>query len=95
MSWAESLITAPSRTGQVHPWPSCGAEKAALVETGAGSPGQEIHLLVRVAGDKSLLDIIPAEEELAGLLGRPVFLIPEQSLHPDQARRLRASGRPI
>ena len=94
MSWAESLITAHlERVRSI--LASCGAEKAALVETGAGSPGQEVHLLVRVAGDKSLLDIIPAEEELAGLLGRPVFLIPEQSLHPDQARRLRASGRPI
>ncbi len=76
---------------------SCGAGEAALVEPGAlgRASGEEVHLLVRMAGDRSLLDIIPAEEELARLLERPVFIIPEQTLHPDQARRLRESARSI
>lgn len=73
----------------------CGAGRAALVEFGPDSPGGDIQLLVEIAPGRSLLDIIPAEEQLSALLERPVILIPEQSLHPDQARRLRGSARPI
>ena len=68
----------------------CGADRVRLLdprEMGGGG-GEEILLLVRMDPRKTLLDICPVEEELTRLLGRPVIIIPEESLHPDQARRL-------
>ncbi len=76
---------------------ACGAAEIMLLAAEAMGTvsGGEIYFLVKMADDRTLLDIVPAEEELAGLLGLPVFIIPEQSLHPDQSGRLRDSGRTI
>ncbi len=68
-----------------------------LLEEGSpGSPsGGDVRFLVRMEEERTLADIVPAEEELARLLGRPVFIIPVQTLHPDQARRLKSGGKSL
>lgn|GEM_PF-5650710 len=75
----------------------CGAGRVRLLDPleMGGRPGEEVFLLVRMDPQKTLLDICPVEEELGRLLGRPVLIIPEESLHPDQARRLAATAREI
>ena len=73
---------------------SCGASEVRLLRGGGmgSGGGDEVHLLVEMAPERTLLDIVPAEERLTRLLERPVLIIPVQTLHPDQARRLKAGA---
>lgn len=49
---------------------------------GEATPESDIDLLVRFSKPKSLLKLVALERELATVLGKPVDLVTEGSLHP-------------
>ncbi|MFP5487946.1 MAG: nucleotidyltransferase family protein, partial [Acidimicrobiia bacterium] len=53
------------------------------VARGDDGPDSDIDLIVDVGPDVSLIRLIGLERELSGLLGRPVDLVPADSLKPD------------
>jgi predicted nucleotidyltransferase len=57
-----------------------------------GSPGGEIHLLVEMKKESTVLDVLPVEEELTDLLRRPVMIVLDQSFMRGQRSRLKAEA---
>lgn len=68
------------------------------VARGDDRPGSDIDLLVEMASDRSLLDLVALEQELETLLRRPVDVVTEESLAPSIRQRIAAQaqilGRP-
>jgi predicted nucleotidyltransferase len=62
------------------------------VARGDDRPGSDIDLLVEMASDRSLLDLVALEQELETLLRRPVDVVTEGSLAPSIRRRITAQA---
>lgn len=58
---------------------------------GDDEPGSDLDLLVDIAADGDLLDVIDAADELEGLLGLPVDLVTSRSLRDDHEIRRTAT----
>ena len=55
----------------------------------------DLDLLVEMADDRSLLDLVALEQELEALLHCPVDVLTEQSLAPAIRQRVSADARPL
>jgi uncharacterized protein len=58
-------------------------------------PGTDIDLLVEMASDRSLLDLVALAQELETLLRRPVDVVTEESLAPSIRQRITAQARAL
>jgi len=65
------------------------------VARGEDRPDSDIDLLVEMADDRSLLDLVALEQELETLLRRPVDVLTEQSLAPSLRQRVTAGARAL
>lgn len=65
------------------------------VARGEGRPDSDLDLLVEMAEDRSLLDLVALEQELETLLHRPVDVLTEQSLAPAMRQRVAADARAL
>lgn len=55
----------------------------------------DVDLLVEMADDRSLLDLVALEQELEALLHRPVDVLTTQSLAPGIRERVAADARAL
>lgn len=55
----------------------------------------DIDLLVEMADDRSLLDLVALEQELEALLRRPVDVLTKESLAPSIRQRIAADARAL
>lgn len=62
------------------------------VARGEERPGSDLDLLVEMADDRSLLDLVALQQELEALLHRPVDVLTEQSLAPAIRRQVTADA---
>jgi predicted nucleotidyltransferase len=62
---------------------------------GEDRPESDIDLLVEMAGDRSLLDLVALEQEFEALLRRPVDVLTEASLAPSIRQRIAADARAL
>jgi hypothetical protein len=65
------------------------------VARGDDQPLSDLDLLVEMAADRSLLDLVALEQELEALLQRPVDVVTEQSLAPAIRERIRSDARAL
>ena len=65
------------------------------VARGDDRPESDIDLLVEMADDRSLLDLVALEQELEALLQRPVDVLTEQGLAPALRERVTADARAL
>jgi uncharacterized protein len=65
------------------------------VARGEDTEDSDIDLLVDLADDVSLVELIGLERELSELLGRPVDVVPARGLTPAVARRVLAEAVPL
>lgn len=65
------------------------------VARGEDRPESDLDLLVEMADDRSLLDLVALEQELEALLQRPVDVLTEESLAPAVRKRVTADARAL
>ena len=65
------------------------------VARGDDRTDSDIDLLVEMADDRSLLDLVALEQELESLLHRPVDVLTMQSLAPGVRARVTADARAL
>ena len=65
------------------------------VAKGEDRPNSDVDLLVDMADDRSLLDLVALAQELEELLERPVDVLTEQSLTPAIRERVTAAARAL
>ena len=65
------------------------------VARGDDRPDSDLDLLVEMADDRSLLDLVALEQELEALLQCPVDVLTEQSLDPAMRQRVSADARAL
>lgn len=65
------------------------------VARGDDRTDSDIDLLVEMADDRSLLDLVALEQELESLLNRPVDVLTTQSLAPAIRERVAADARAL
>jgi predicted nucleotidyltransferase len=65
------------------------------VARGDDRTDSDIDLLVEMADDRSLLDLVALEQELQSLLNRPVDVLTTQSLAPAIRERVAADARAV
>ncbi len=65
------------------------------VARGENRPDSDLDLLVEMADDRSLLDLVALEQELEALLHRPVDVLTEQSLAPSIRQRVTTDARAL
>ncbi len=65
------------------------------VARGHDRPESDIDLLVDMADDRSLLDLVALEQELEALLQRPVDVLTERGLAPALRERITADARAL
>ena len=63
--------------------------------TGTGTPSSDLDLLVDVAGDRDLLDLIEFKLDLEDLLGCDVDVVTEAGLSPYLRDRILRECRPL
>lgn len=62
---------------------------------GEARPSSDLDLLVDMADDRSLLDLVGLGQELEDLLGRRVDVLTPASVHPRLRARIMADARPL
>lgn len=65
------------------------------VARGDDRPSSDIDLLVDMAPDRSLLDVVGLGQDLEDLLDRHVDVLTDGSLHPALRARILAESRPL
>lgn len=90
---ARSLVV--NRRGVVEVLAGIGAQNISVfgsVARGDDRPGSDVDLLADFARAPSLFELSRVEQELAGLLGVPVDVVPRQSLRANIAARVMAEA---
>ena len=62
---------------------------------GEAGPGSDLDLLVDMAEDRSLLDLVGLGQDLEDLLGRRVDVLTPASVHPRIRASIMADARPL
>ena len=65
------------------------------VVRGEDRPDSDVDLLVEMANDRSLLDLVGLEQDLEELLARNVDVLTDDSIHPALRPRITAEARPL
>lgn len=65
------------------------------VARGEDHPKSDVDLLVEMAPDRSLLDLVGLGQDLEELLGRKVDVLTDTSLHPALREQVLAEARPL
>jgi hypothetical protein len=65
------------------------------VARGEARPGSDLDLLVDMAPDRSLLDLVGLGQDLEDLLGRRVDVLTEASVHPRMRANILADAQPL
>ncbi len=65
------------------------------VARGEAKPKSDVDILVKIKGDKSLLDVVRLQRELKEKLGRNVDLLEYEEIHPYIKRRILSEEVPI
>jgi predicted nucleotidyltransferase len=65
------------------------------VVRGEDRAGSDVDLLVEMADDRSLLDLVGLEQDLEELLARHVDVLTDHGIHPALRARIIAEARPL